>query len=174
MNHNLISKLGLGFVLALLGGLVFPPPVSRAIQVVSPAQTLKIEDLAWLSGAWETLPGRAQIDEQWTRVAGGTLLGVSRTVVANKTVFYEYLRIETRGTDIYYVAHPKGRQPGTDFKLVHLKGQAATFENLAHDFPKRILYRKNSDGTLTARIEGDGTEKEKPQEFQYRPSAPKP
>jgi hypothetical protein len=43
----------------------------------------------------------------------------------------------------------------------------AVFENLAHDFPKRILYRRLPDGGLLARIEGDGTEKQKPMEFRF-------
>jgi Domain of unknown function (DUF6265) len=77
-----------------------------------------------------------------------------------KSVFFEYLRIESRGSDIYYVAHPKARTPGTDFKLTRLTRQEAVFENPAHDFPKRIIYRKSGDGKLSARIEGDGTEKE--------------
>src|SRR6185295_5487 len=68
---------------------------------------------------------------------------------------------------IYYVAHPKAR-PGTDFKLVRVEGQSAVFENLAHDFPKRLIYRKNADGSLTTRVEWDGTEKEKPEEFRWR------
>jgi hypothetical protein len=104
-------------------------------------------------------------------VAGGSMFGVSRTVANGKTVFFEYLRIETRGDGLFYVAHPKARTPGTDFKLVRLSGQEAVFENPAHDFPKRLIYRKNADGSLTARIEGNGTEKEKPQEFHYRAQA---
>jgi hypothetical protein len=143
--------------------------IDTANQSDKPTQAFKIEDLAWLSGDWETAPGRMQIDEHWTKVAGGSLIGMSRTVAGGKTVFFEYLRIESRGADIYYVAHPKARTPGTDFKLSRLTGQEAVFENPAHDFPKRVIYRKNADGTLTARVEGDGTEKEKPQEFHYRP-----
>jgi len=143
------------------------PP--QAIQSDKPAQSFKIEDLAWLSGDWETAPGRMQVDEHWTKVAGNSLIGMSRAVAGGKTVFFEYLRIEARGPEIFYVAHPKARTPGTDFKLVKLSGQEAVFENPAHDFPKRITYRKNGDGTLTARVDGDGTEKEKPQDFQYRP-----
>ena len=111
-----------------------------------------------------------QIDEHWTKIAGGSLIGMSRTVAGGKTVFFEYLRIEARGDGIYYVAHPKARTPGTDFKLTRLTGQEAVFENPAHDFPKRVIYRKNGDGTLTARVEGDGTGKEKPQDFHYRPT----
>ena len=144
------------------------PSGSATVPSAQTGQAFKLEDLAWLSGDWETAPGRRQIDEHWTAVAGGSMIGMSRTVAGGKTVFYEYLRIETRGDGIYYVAHPKARTPGTDFKLMRLSGQEAVFENPAHDFPKRIIYHKNADGTLTARIEGDGTEKEKPQEFHYR------
>lgn len=145
-------------------------PVSRTpLHAAQTGPVFKLEDLAWLSGDWEAGAGRSQIDEHWTPVAGGSLIGMSRTVAGGKTVFYEYLRIETRGDGIYYVAHPKARNPGTDFKLTRLSGQEAVFENPSHDFPKRISYRKNSDGTLTARIEGNGTEKEKPQAFHYRP-----
>jgi Domain of unknown function (DUF6265) len=164
-----LKRLLLITVLAICGLASSLSPAIRAVQSDQPAQTFKIEDLAWLSGDWETAPGRMQIDEHWSKVAGDSLIGMSRTVAGGKTVFFEYLRIETRGTDIYYVAHPKARTPGTDFKLVRLRGQEAIFENPAHDFPKRIIYRKNGDGTLTARVEGNGTEKEKPRDFHFLP-----
>jgi hypothetical protein len=49
------------------------------------------------------------------------------------------------------------RQPwpaeGTDFVLVRLEEQRAVFENLEHDFPKRIIYEREGDH-LTSRIEG--------------------
>ncbi len=159
-------RLGLALALCWLPALL---PDTCFGQSTPAAPVFKIEDLAWLSGDWETAPGRAQIDEHWTRHAGGSMFGVSRTVAGGKTVFFEYLRIETRAADIFYVAHPRARTPGTDFKLVKLNAQEAVFENLAHDFPKRIIYRKNTDGSITARIEGDGTEKAKPQDFRYLP-----
>ncbi len=136
-------------------------------QTAAPAH--RIEDLAWMAGDWQTAPGRAQSEEHWTQPAGGTMMGVGRTIAGGKTIFYEYLRIEQRAGGIYYVAHPKARHPGTDFKLTRVNGHEAVFENPAHDFPKKITYRKNSDGTLTARVEGDGSEKEKTQEFHFRP-----
>ena len=172
MKRETLRTLWLGIALLILGlaGIISPSIKSgEATQSDRPAQSFKIEDLAWISGDWETAPGRMQIDEHWTKVAGGSLIGMSRTVAGGKTVFFEYLRIEARGADIYYVAHPKARTPGTDFKLTRLTAQEAVFENPTHDFPKRIIYRKNADGSLTARVEGNGTEKEKPQDFQYRP-----
>lgn len=169
MHRKTLVMIWLGTALAVLGLASTFAPAIEANQTGAPAQAFKIEDLSWLSGDWETAPGPMQIDEHWTVVRAGSMMGTSRAVARGKTVFFEYLRIEARGNDIFYVAHPKARNPGTDFKLVKLTGQEAVFENKAHDFPKRVIYRKNADGTLSARIEGDGTEKEKPQDFQYRP-----
>jgi hypothetical protein len=83
-------------------------------------------------------------------------------------VFFEYLRIEARLDGIYYVAHPRGR-PGTDFKLTGFDGREAIFENPEHDFPKRVLYRRDPDGSLTARVDGGAGVDEGAQEFHYRP-----
>ena len=122
-------------------------------------QTPTINDHAWIAGDWQTAPGgRAQIEEHWTTVAGGSMMGMSRTVAGEKTVEFEYLRIEQRADGIYYVAHPKARCPGTDFKLTKASPTEAVFENPQHDFPKRIIYRKTSDDALTASIDGgEGT-----------------
>ena len=118
-------------------------------------QTATLADLAWLAGDWQTAPGgRRQIEEHWTSVAGGTMMGMSRTVAGEKTVEFEYLRIEQRADGIYYVAHPKARCPATDFKLTKSSATEAVFENPQHDFPKRIIYRKTGADSLTASIDG--------------------
>jgi Domain of unknown function (DUF6265) len=122
--------------------------------------THSISELSWITGDWQTAPGgRAQIEEHWTAVAGASMIGVSRTVVGEKTAEFEYLRIEQRADgNIYYVAHPKARCPGTDFKLTRSSATEAVFENPEHDFPKRIIYRKTGDDSLTASIDGgEGT-----------------
>ena len=95
------------------------------------------------------------------------MIGMGRTVVRGKTVETESLRIEETSTGVDYVARPAGASE-TRFKLVRASEREAVFENPAHDFPKRILYRLEADGALSARIEGDGTEKEKPLEFRYQ------
>ena len=118
-------------------------------------QTASLSDLAWIAGDWQTAPGgRRQIEEHWTAVAGGTMMGMSRTVAGDKTVEFEYLRIEQRADGIYYVAHPKARCPATDFKLTKASATEAIFENPQHDFPKRIIYRKTGDDSMTASIDG--------------------
>jgi Domain of unknown function (DUF6265) len=126
-----------------------------------------ISQLTWMAGDWQTAPGgRAQIEEHWTQPAGGSMLGMSRTVAGNRTAEFEFLRIEQRDDGIYYVAQPKGRCPATDFKLTRVGSQEAVFENPQHDFPKRITYRKMADDSLTAAI--DGGEGTKAITFQFR------
>ena len=129
-----------------------------------------ISDLGWMAGDWQTAStGRAVSEEHWTRPAGGSMIGISRTLVGDRTASFEFLRLEERGDSIYYVASPKGRCPATDFKLTRVSGQEAVFENPQHDFPKRIIYRKNSEGGLTAIVDGgEGTKSER---FDFKPFA---
>lgn len=112
-----------------------------------------IADLAWISGAWALETPRSRTEETWSPAASNAILGMSRTLRGNRMVAFEFLRIVEREDGIYYLAQPGGR-PATDFKLTSFDGSTAIFENPQHDFPKRILYRKNPDGSLTARIDG--------------------
>lgn len=136
-----------GLVIAALSGDLFG-------QASTNNQTPTIADLNWLAGDWQTTGGRSQTDEHWTQAAGGSMLGLSRTVAGGRTYEFEYLRIEQRADGIYYVAHPKARCPGTDFKLTRLTSTEVVFENPAHDFPKRITYRKTAEGSLVATVDG--------------------
>jgi Domain of unknown function (DUF6265) len=120
------------------------------------AQTAKptINDLAWLAGCWEgNLKGSA-LNEQWMKPAGGVMLGMGRTVAGGKVREYEFLQIrEEADGAINYVARPSG-QPEASFKLKQLQHNEVIFENAEHDFPQRVIYRLQSDGSLFARIEG--------------------
>ena len=134
---------------------------------ILPTQTTSLADISWIAGDWQIASGgRAQIEEHWTTAAGGTMMGMSRTVAGEKAVEFEYLRIEERADGIYYVAHPKARCPGTDFKLTKASATEAVFENPQHDFPKRIIYRKTGDASLTASI--DAGEGSKAMSFAFR------
>ena len=161
MNHK--HTLQLLFVMAIVLTLTFTSYRSTAGANSPLSESWKISDLVWMSGDWRTDPaGRAVSEEHWTRPAGGSMIGMSRTLVGDRTVSFEFLRVEERVDAIYYVASPKGRCPATDFKLTRLSRQEAVFENPQHDFPKRIIYRRNTDGGLTAVVDaGEGTKAEK-------------
>jgi hypothetical protein len=127
----------------------------------------RIEDLAWLAGGWTEEQGDVTVEEHWIAPAGGMMLAVGRTSTKEKTLFFEFLRIETRKDGLFYVAQPKGAAPGTDFKLTKLAKQSVKFENPAHDFPKSLEYTLQADGTLLAHLEGVEDGKPAQDDFQY-------
>ena len=109
-----------------------------------------------MAGCWElNVPQRqTTIAEQWMKPAGGTMIGMSRTVRGGKTTGYEFIRIVTSDTGIEYIAKPSSNNEETAFKLVKSSATEAVFENPAHDFPQRIIYRNQPPDVLAARIEG--------------------
>jgi hypothetical protein len=131
------------------------------------AQTPKptINDLAWLAGCWEANLNGRELNEQWMKPSAGIMLGMGRTVAGGKVREYEFLQIreDTDGA-LYYVAKPSG-QPEGSFKLKQLQNNEVNFENPEHDFPQRIIYRLQTDGSLFARIEG--TSNGKARGFEY-------
>ena len=117
------------------------------------APSSSVQDLAWISGCWASVDGEAGSGETWTAPAGGTLLGVGRTVKRGKTVSHEFMQVRETGLgQIAFIALPSGQQEAS-FPLVRLSGQEAVFENPQHDFPQRVIYRREGD-LLTGRIEG--------------------
>lgn len=88
------------------------------------------------------------------------MLAVSRTVRQSKTVSFEYLRIEeTDSGSLALFASPSGQSPAR-FDMKRLATDEVIFENLAHDFPQRVIYRLLERDALLGRIEGqsDGRE----------------
>lgn len=112
-----------------------------------------IADLAWLTGCWDGSGGNREYLEQWMRPSGQTMLGMSRTVIGGKTVEFEFVQIREREGDLFYIAKPSG-QSEASFKLIKYNNQEAVFENPQHDFPQRVIYRLEKDGSLAAAIEG--------------------
>jgi hypothetical protein len=127
-----------------------------------------LAELAWLAGDWRGKDGPVEMEERWTEPRGGLMLYVHRDVKDGKAVSFEFGRV-ARGPDgvITYFASPGG-QPATPFKVVESKETRVVFENKAHDFPKRILYWLDADGSLHARIEGDAGDKEKAMEWVWK------
>jgi hypothetical protein len=94
------------------------------------------------------------VEEQWMRPRGGTMVGMSRTVRGGRTVAWESLRISERDGALVYVASPSN-QATTEFASTVVSDTLVVFENAAHDFPQRILYRPGAADSLWARIEGE-------------------
>ncbi len=115
------------------------------------AQVSVIGQIAWMAGCWQGEARGRSFEEQWMKPAGGMMMGMSRTLSGGRVVTTEFLSIEVYEGKLSYVARPSG-QAMTAFPLVSATATEAIFENLAHDFPQRIVYRKTSTG-ISARVE---------------------
>ncbi|HSP07904.1 MAG TPA: DUF6265 family protein [Acidobacteriota bacterium] len=134
-----------------------------AAATVSAEEPAAWTSMSWLAGCW-TGTGKVDMMEHWMPPGGGMMLGMSRTVREGKSTVFEFMRIVQDGGKCYFVARPSD-QAETRFELVKSGPLEMVFENTRHDFPQRILYRLQPDGTLMARIEGKQDGKDEAVDF---------
>ncbi|MFY9609031.1 MAG: DUF6265 family protein [Blastocatellia bacterium] len=129
-----------------------------------------VDQLDWMSGCWSSDDGKQQVEECWMKPAGQSMLGTSRTIAGGKTVFTEYVQIrEAKGEIAYVVSLGLSARP-VSFKLIKNADDEVVFENPTHDFPQRIIYRRESADRLFARIEGQEKGVNKAMDFRYKRS----
>lgn len=143
-------------IASLLAALV---AADAGLSAQSPAAAaLAIDALTWLEGTWISEADGTRVEERWTSPEGGAMLSTSRTLRGGRMVAFEFLRIVARPGALVYIAQPGGRPP-TEFALTTSGPGLAVFENPAHDFPKRLSYRRTGE---MLRVEVEGDEKGKP------------
>jgi len=125
-------------------------------------------DLDWLAGYWLSCEDGREVAETWSDRRGAVMLGTYITV--GRGAGWEQMRIEEVGGGLSFFAQPRGAAQATAFRLVRSGPREAVFENPAHDFPQRVIYRREGE-RLIGRIEGRGEGGEQAMEWQFR-SAP--
>lgn len=120
-----------------------------------PVVANKLAQLKWLAGCWERRTPQLVTLEMWMQPEGELMLGASRTVVGGVTREFEQLRLEARGDTLVYTALPSGQRE-TAFRSRQMSDTGFMVENLAHDFPQRIIYHRRGADSVIARIEGPG------------------
>jgi hypothetical protein len=150
------------FVMLLAAGLALHDPSAGGAEGVP-----TVAQVGWIAGCWEQSAGARLIEEQWMRPRAGLMLGVSRTVVADSLREYEQVALLQRGGHLVYAATP-ARQAPAEFTSTAVSDSAVTFENPAHDFPQRIIYRRRGADSLIARVEGMRGGQLRGRDFAYR------
>jgi hypothetical protein len=132
--------------------------VLLALVSVAPASAAPPEPIGtrfrFMAGCWAGAKGATTFQEQWTTASPDLMLGMSFSNKPQKPTEFECLRIETKAGAPTYVAQPQGAPP-TPFALSEADSSADTamFVNMAHDFPKRVAYKKVDATTLLAWID---------------------
>jgi hypothetical protein len=116
-----------------------------------------VGDLAWMSGQWTAEESGRWTEESWSAPRGGVMLGHSRSGRGEALREFEFLRLQAGADGVpVYLAQPGGRPP-VAFRLAAHERTGATFENPAHDFPQRIVYRRSGDSMVATISALDGS-----------------
>lgn len=137
--------------------LIIPLLVLAAITNGQESHQQKFKKLEWLQGKWIRTNAKAGQSgyEIWTKVSDLKLSGKGVTLKGKETIFVENLEFIVKGNDIFYTVMVTGEKQPTYFKLTALSADGFTCENPAHDFPKKITY-KRSGKNVKAVISGNG------------------
>jgi hypothetical protein len=119
------------------------------------AQSAAVDDLAWLAGEWQRQTRGGTAVERWMVTPAG-LVGEAFLERDGETVRTESLLIVEMDGELFYIAKPRENTYPVAFRLVSRDAGTFVFENTTHDFPQRIMYRRDADSAMTAVIEGPG------------------
>lgn len=116
-----------------------------------------------MAGCWEGTfrdrSGRGIIEEHYTTPTSNVMLGTTRFIRDGHTVQYEFTLIRADSSGVRLIPHPNGRRSEHDFMLTRWAEDQAVFEAPEHDFPKRIVYRKDAEAGLRARIDAGAADR---------------
>lgn len=143
--------------------------VAAIAALAGPASAAPIDDvqaLGWLAGSWIQRSENLTVRETWLAPLDGAMSGASQTNRTGRKPSTEFMTITAEPAGATFTARV-GSQPPTLFVLKSRGDDEATFENLAHDFPQRVIYRRCGQD-LCARIEGVVNGKPQSQEWRYR------
>lgn len=138
-----------------------------AAMVAATAYAQDMSALAFMTGSWVESKGQSEVRETWIGPSADVMVAVNLSTVSTSKTEFEFLRIAREADKITYFASPGGRMPATPFPLKELTHNRVVFEDMARDFPQRIIYRRAGD-TLVARIEGTVAGRDRAKEWTFR------
>lgn len=131
----------------------------------SPAD--EVAKLSWMAGAWIQEADGVVTRETWLPPLDGAMAGLGQTSRPGRPGQVEHMTITVEAAGPTFTAILPG-EPPTAFVLRPGPDGEAVFENKAHDFPQRVIYRRCGDD-LCARIEGVVKGQEASRSWRYRP-----
>ena len=132
-------------------------PTSAPSTPADAAQALASFD--WLAGCWQGNVVGRDFREDWMPRRGSMMVGISQTVQKDRTLSFEYLRLEPRDDGLWYATVASGKTE-TAFRYtgetMAQERRRFNFERPgAQDFPQRLAYEHGDEGSmLFASVEG--------------------
>ena len=114
-----------------------------------------LETVAFLEGTWK-VKGKKRY-ESWDLVAGDQLKGIGFKTEMGSNEIFENLTLVFENGQLVYKARVTDQNDGKTISFVHNRSNKdwISFENLSHDFPKKIQYKQISDQEIQVQVLGD-------------------
>jgi len=122
-------------------------------------KTNKLNKLKWWLGNWEMESQDGVVTESWANAGEFEWNGSSYYITPNgDTASHEKIRLVNDNDTLFYIPVVSNQNNGISirFRESLLTDSSIVFENVTHDFPKRIVYVKTSDTSIHAYIDGNG------------------
>jgi hypothetical protein len=111
----------------------------------------------FLQGTWK-IENKEEY-EHWDKLNENSLKGFSYKLKDGKLMVSEYLDITKANKEVIYTATVLKQNEGKGIHFTLIKADSSyTFENLNHDFPKRIVYKRLNDTEVYVQV-SDGKQK---------------
>lgn len=99
---------------------------------------------SWLEGEWTMAhPNGGERLETWKKVDKTLFSGKGLKITGLDTSLLEFIHLRANGNSIDYIATVPNQNNAVPiaFTMTSHLDRTVTFENAAHDFPQRIIYR---------------------------------
>ena len=133
------------------------------------AKSQTFNDLNWLLGSWRMKQDGVEFAEIWTKNDSTNFSGKGIGVSGSDTIFYEEIQLQFKEGEICYNVKSRGQNDNetVSFKLVNHGINTFVFENINHDFPSVIVYKRIDESHMEAWIEGRIGESIKTENFEF-------
>lgn len=138
--------------------------------VLFPPDHIVFKKLYALEGTWKMNTKRGSICEEWKKIDNTYLQSKGFMIKGIDTMINERVTLKNTNDGIYYtstVENQNNKQP-IAFKLTTSDNNQFIFENLQHDFPKRIVYHLVTKDSLHAWIDDAVDGSKHRQDFFYK------
>jgi hypothetical protein len=107
----------------------------------------EIESLAWVSGRWIGTHGTDTIEEQWSAVAGGGMVGMFRAITDGHPRFYELITFDREGDGLVC----RFKHFNRDLSGWEEKDEALTLDLVALTQTDAVFLRRGTERWMTYR-----------------------
>lgn len=109
----------------------------------------------FLHGSWRV--ENKEMYEHWDKLNDNNMKGFSFQLKEGQMAITEYIDIMRKEDKIIYTANVINQNNGREIPFYLIKTDSTyTFENLNHDFPKRVIYKRLSESEVLVNVSDGG------------------